>query len=655
MAGEGVYRAGTAPGGSPSFRGASPEAFGAGLGRALEQIGDEFERREKVQREQKRQDEAASAGVGLAKVMGDTTVDVGDMRDSAAAGGAGHRDAVAARLDERLNTFLGGITNDRVRTAYTERAQEYRARVIGDEDGWERGQAVEKRVLDVDTLGTQLANQQVKPTVDGLADALGLVKTTIGQLELAGNVKLKVEREQQRKIAVAWGNSMQTVDHAGLIKVLDAGALSPYLEPEDIDRLRTGALVEQRREAAAVKAVQVEGEASARESIRLFNARISAGEQPTDAEFQAVRGLATSYKLPVEDFNLSVQQSNVFINRETRDWTPQQFTKAINDLRAKGDKRTAGESIQLDQLEKIQPSRVAEFNNNPQGRAAAIGNPAPPLDMAAPERGAVAARVTWAQGYARANHMVIPPYLSAQEMQPLRDRASQGPAGRLEVAQTLRATFGAGIGGRIVQQLAPNDRGLMLAVGLPTSTSTTYARGLDALNINKDLSDDATEKEIFREVAPAIPQSMRSPVFEAARAIAAGLVDGANGDKFDEDRYRTALHLALGATSGNGGLAGGIGYWREAPVWLPPGMTQTDFARRVSRASPKALVDASTNRSAPRWWSDGKAGRPLMATELKALQFETVRPGVMRVRGPIGGMLTDGKGRPWELDVSKLP
>jgi len=655
MAGEGVYRAGTAPGGSPMFQGASPEAFGAGVGRGIEEIGSAIEHRQKLEKVQERQNEATTAGVGMAGLMGDVQTEVQQARDTAAAGAGGHSAAIAARLDKRGEDFLGTIKDERVRNSYRERFAEYRARVVGEEDGWERGQAVENRVLNIDQQGTDLANQQAtKPTVDGLADSLKLVSTTIGMQELPGNTKIKVERQQQRKIAVAWGNSMQTADHEGLLKVLDAGVLSPYLEPEDIDRLRNGALVEGRRQVAAQKAVQAQGEAQAREQLQLFNARISSGDQPTDAEFEANRKLAETWKLPVQEFNLGVQQSRVLINRETRDWTPQQFSTTINDLRAKGDKRSPDENIKLSQLEAIQPSRVSEFNRDPQARAANIGNPAPAIDLNAPNRQALASRVAWAQGYAKANGMVNPPYLSPLEMKPFQDRAAQGPAGRLEVAQQLRGMFGAGVGSRIVQQMAPNDRGLLLAVGLPTTTSNTYTRGLEALQRNKGLSDATQEQEIFREVAPAIPQALRGPVFEAARAIAAGSTDQANGDKFDEGTYRTALHLAMGATSSGDGLAGGIGYWRDAPVWLPPGVSQGDLERRLSRASPQQLVDASAYKTAPHYWNNGKMGRALTASEIRGMQMETVRPGVFRVKGPIGGYLVDGKGRPWELDVGKL-
>lgn len=637
------------------FQGASPDAFGAGVGRGIEEIGAAVEQRQKLEKRQERDNEATTAGVGMAGVMGETTTDVQDMRDSAAAGAGGHTEAVTSRLDQRLEMFLGTIKDERVRNAYRERAAEYRARVIGEEDGWARGQAVEHRVLNIDRQGTELANQQAaKPTPDGLADSLATIGTTVGMLDLPGNTKEKVVREQQRKVAVAWGNAMQTTDHVGLLKVLEAGSLSPYLEPEDIDRLRSGAIVEGRRAEAAQKAVQAQGEAQAREQLRLFNARISAGDQPSDAEFEANRKLAETWKLPVEEFNLGVSQSRVLINRETRDWTPQQFASTINDLRAKGDKRTPQENIQLSQLEQIQGSRVAEFNNDPQGHAARIGNPAPAIDLANPNRQQLAGRVAWAQGYAKANGMVNPPYLSDLEMKPFRDRAAQGPAGRLEVAQQLRGMFGAGIASRIVQQMNPNDRGLMLAVGLPATTANNYTRGIDALGRNKALSDAPQEQEIFTEVAPAIPQALRTPVFEAARAIAAGLTDGAHGDKFNEDTYRTALHLAMGATQGNGGLAGGIGYWHDAPVWLAPGVTQGDLERRVARATPRQLVDASAYKTAPHYWTDGKLGRALTASEVRSMQFETVRPGVYRVRGPIGGYLVDAKGRPWELDTGKL-
>lgn len=662
MAGfEGVYRAGTNPGGSPALPGAGAEAFGAGIGQAVAATGDALHRakveEKRLEVQQTRQNQAADAGVQLATIQGETSADVAQMRDNAGPGAAGHRDAVAAHLDHRLETFLGGITDERVRNAYRQQAADYRARVFGEEDGWERRQGVEYRVQNIDTQGTLLANEQAaRPTIDGMTASLGQIASSVAMQELPANVRQRVVREQQRKVVVAWGNATQLTDHEGLIRVLDAGTLNGYLEPDDIDRLRSGALVEGRRQEAAARAVQAQGEAQARETVRLFNARISAGDQPSDAEFDATRQLATQFGLGVEVFNLGVSQSRVLINRETRDWTPSQFEATINALRAKGDKRSTGENVRLEQLEAIRPSRVQQFNSDPQGHAANIGNPAPALDLGHPTTAAVNARVTWAQGYAQANGMVDPPYLSALELKPFQDRVQQGPAGRLEVAQTLRATFGAAIASRIARQVDPNNRALFLATGLPTTTANTYTRGLDALGRNRALSDAAQEQEVFAEVAPAIPQALRTPVFEAARAIAAGLVDNQHGDKWNEDTYRNALHLALGATSGNNGnLVGGIGYWNRGPLWLPPGVGQAELERRVSRANGEAMARAAGGNGAHYYdTARNRVGRDVYSGEIRSMQWETVRPGVYRVRGPVGGYLVDSKGRPWELDVGKL-
>jgi len=661
MAGSGgVYRAGNNPGGSTRFAGASPDAFGAGVGQAISKIGDVIQDKRvqdhALETRQKREDQGALAGVDMAKVMGDTTTDVQEMRVGSAPGAAGHTEAVAARVDERLNTFLGTITDEHVRNQYKVQAAQYRARVIGEEDGWQRGQAVEYRVSNIDTQGTALANiQATHPSADGLADSLGQIKTAIALQEVPPGVKDKLVKEQSRKVVMAWGNALQTSNHEGLLATLDSGALNQYLEPEDIDRLRSGAIVEGRRAAAAQKAVIAETKATLLEDVRMTNARLGAGDYIPDDELEEKQKAYAGAGLEVESFNIGVARSRNLVNRETRDWTPQQFGAEINTLRAKGDNRTQAENVRMQQLEQIQGPRISEFNRDPQGHAARVGNPAPALDLAAPTAQSLSARVSWAQGYAKANGLVNAPYLSDLEMKLLRDRAEQGPAGRLEVAQQLRGMFGASIGGKIAGQMAPNDRAMLLAVGLPTTTANTYTRGLDALKRNGALKDDGQEQEIFREVAPAIPQALRTPVFEAARAIAAGLVDTASGDKFNEDTYRNALHLAMGATSQGGGLAGGIGYWRHAPVWLPPGVSQGELERRVSRASPQSMVDAAGG-IAPHYWDQakGKAGRALTATEIRSMQFETVRPGVFRVKGPIGGVLTDAKGRPWEMDVSKL-
>lgn len=664
MAREPVYRAGNNPGNTPTYGMGSADAAGAAIGRGLQEAGATLERVREKEKARQREAQAADAGVRFAELSGSIDVAAQDARDSAGEGGAGHTAAIAERLDKDLEQFLGTITDERVRNVYRERAAELRARIVPREDGWERGARIDHQVNQVDRTGTLIANGQASsPDPDGLAQGLADIEAQIGLLDLPEDTKSLAIREQQRKVAAAWGNAMVERDHGALLDVIEAGALNPYLEPEDLDRLRSGAMIEGRRLEAAARARRSTEEAEARERIGLFQKRIAAGDMPSEEEFAVHAAIAQTYGLEGQEFDLAVARSNVNVNRETRDWTPTQFDQAINDLKAKGDKASTGELVRLRQLETIRGARVTEFVNDPQGHAARLGNPAPPVDWENPDRASLDRRVTWARGYAQANGLPSPPYLSREEMRPLQDRAEQGTAGRLEVARTLRSQFGAGVGAEIARQLDPDNKDMQLMVGLTSSAANWYERGLPARQRNPKLFDRDAALEVFGEMDEAIPQELRTPVFEAAANIAAAITDGAGNTEFNESTFRTAVSFAMGATgSAASGLNGGVGKWRERAIWLPPGMPQAELTRRISRADgPQIVASAVDERGqpsgrAPRYAGrDGKPGRAITPREMRALELETVSPGVYRLIGPIGGVLVDDRGRPWQFDVRRLP
>lgn len=659
-----VFRAGSNPGGTPAIGGVDPAAFGAGIGRALQNLGGSIERKEEAERQREREIAAADAGLVLAQNSGDIDVYSQQMRETAAAGGAGHTEQVLKRFDQNAGDALERITDERVRQVYEQRYATERARILSREDGWQRGQSVAHRVEQIDQTGTLLANQQASsPSPDGLEAALEQIETQVQAAGISEDLADGVVREQQRKVVAAWGNAMIDIDHQSLIDTIELGLFNPYLEPEDIDRLRSGAQVEGRRLEAAEKARQAEEAAAGRERISLFLKRISAGDTPSDEEFDEVAALATAIGDEGRLFDVQVQRQAVQINRETRTWTPSQFEAAINELQGLGDSRTTAQNIQLAQLERIRGERVSEFVNDPQAAAARRGNPAPPVNWAEPSRDELQRRASWAVGFARENGLVNVPYMSPEELRPLQERLEQGPAGMLEVARTLRTQWGAGIGGKIAQQLEPGDRTLQLMVGLPTTTQNYYGRGAEARKRNPELFDRTTANEIFAEYAEAIPLALRDPVFEAAANISAAIQDSTGNTTFREETFETAISFAMGGTGSRaGGISGGVGEWQGRNIWLPPGVSQSEFEARVARVSPEQLVAAAVDRSgqrtgrAPRYMgSDGKPGRALRVSEWRELQFETVSPGVFRVRGPIGGVLVDNEGAEWLFDVRRLP
>ena len=656
------YRRQVRPGETAAQPERSASAFGAEIGGAMREAGqalheDELRAR-RLELQRQREADAAEAGVYLARRLGDLDTRIGDLRDGAGPGAAGHRETVTAEVDASLDQFLEAIPNEDVRRHYQEQVADSRRRLIGQEDGWFRGRRIEHQVTNLRETWRLLGNQlQTRPDPAAFQEFLGQVETGVEAAGLSADIAAGLAREGQAEIARRYLQGLIEHDPAAAGRVIKSQLLNQYLTGDDLARLTDNAQGEVRVREADARRVAAGQEEIARNEVQTFNARIAAGDQPTDAEFDRISALARQYAWGAELFNNEVRRADLGVNRRTRNWSPPDWDREINALRALPERNT-DQNVLLAQLERLRPQRVREFAADPQGRAARAGNPAPAVDWEEPTGQELAARSNWAEGYARANGLAVPPYLSAAEMAPLRQKVQTGAAGRLEVAGELRSRWGAVRGSRIARQIAPADAHLRLQVSLPPTTANLYGRGIEVIARNPALIDAEANRQIATinlEIQEAVPPAFRTAVFDGARMIAAGMLDTANRGAFDAGTYRMALHRAMGAEGPDGNLVGGIGSWGGGEIWLPPRMGQAEFERRITRATPEQMVAAAGGR-APRWTgADGRPGRELRPSEVRQLQLETVAPGVYRARGPTGGILLDRDGRPWQLDVRRLP
>jgi hypothetical protein len=275
--------------GGPGLSGASPEAFGAAVGRGLEQAGESADRFIHQRREIDRDRQAAAAGVELATISTDLDTAAIDARNNAGPGGEGHSEAIGKAIDDRAGEALAKIKDPHIRDAFAGRYANLRDQIYTREYAWEAGARTEKFVTDFDNAGTQYANAQASnPNVSSLAAAIGDIETAGNALAVPADAKAKAIKEQQRKVVVAWANGMQDKDPRALIQVLDKGNLNPYFEPEDIKVLRSGADVEIRRDEAEARQQLAIQTADARERIGLIGKRIAAGDfSVSDQEFAA--------------------------------------------------------------------------------------------------------------------------------------------------------------------------------------------------------------------------------------------------------------------------------------------------------------------------------------------------------------------------------
>lgn len=650
-----------------NLSGASPEAFGAAVGRGLEQAGDTLDRSIHQLRERDRDTQAADAGVELARAS--TLIDnqATDARDNAQPGGAGHSEGVVKTIDQVTADNLARIKDPHVRQVFEQRYADLRDRVGTREYAWEATKRVGKLVGDVDEQGTQYANAQASsPNVGSMVQSLHDVHATVDVLALSADEKEKITREQQRKIVGAFGNSLQDKDPHALIEMLDKGTLNEYLEPEDIKTLRSGGMVEIRRLEAADRQKRSQAEADARERIQLIGKRISGGDyNVSDGDFQAAAADAKKYGLDGPAFDLADWKDKRDVVRETRDWNPLTWHHEINALSAKGDKLTTAEGVRLKHLQEVGGPAIERFNADPYAAAATAGNPAPDVDWSNPDPSAVQNRVAWARSYASASGLQNVPYLNNDELKALRDRVGQGAAGEVEIAADLRKTFGVGIGTDVAKQLDKGNKNLQLFVGLEPQAAVLVRQGIDALKTNPKLfaageGDADRAREVFAEYASGIPQELQGPIAEAAKNITAAAgarVHRASleGDEF-EATYRNAIQRAAGQIGTGPDRTGGFVNWNGRRAWLPPTMGQAEFQQRLSRAGPENWKHVGA--SAPYYQGPNGKLTPLSDNQLKQLgryTLESVSPGIFQPVGPDGGHVVDEHGRPWSFDVRKLP
>ena len=656
---EPVYRA--QGGASTAMQpGASPEAFGADVGKGLEDLGGAVDRaviqHHEIEVRRNRESQSADRGAALAKITGDVEAHVQDLRANAQPGAAGHTAEVNSVLDQYQEGLLAPITDRHVLNAYREQFAAMRERVATREYGWETGQRIEHDVTNLEQTSQGLATAlAVNPDNDAWGQGLSQVATAWQGANVGADVREHGVREGQRLITLAYAKGLVRTDHAALSAQL--GSLSPYLQSQDIIQLREEAETEQRRDEAAARANAAEGRAHAEQQYNLFHTRIANGDELTDQEFDQYDAAAAASGAPAHQYDARVARVRQGINHETDGWTPPQWEQSINALEAKRD-RTPDENIRLDQLRTIRAQRIAEFNADPQGHAARTGNLAPTVadydHVTPPERDAA---VTWARGYAHANHMAVTPYLPAAQMQHYRERLDSGGDGAVvDVARNLRNNWGVPVGTEISRQLGDHAAEVTLMVGLPEQTLNHYANGRQALERNAALFDQHAASDIFLENQEAIPPQFRQAAFKAARNIVAGMLDAQNQRQFDPDIYRMALHRALGALQGNNGMTGGIAVLNGAHVWLPPQISQADAERRIATATSAQWAHAAvdergrpTGEGAHYVGPWGIAGRPLYTGELGNTRFRTISPGVYTIDGAV-----DRHGRPWRFDIRRL-
>lgn len=582
----------------------SPDQFGAGVGRAVSELGQTMHQAElrdyRIQRAATADAEATDFARRFAEFRVGLDETVRTARNGAAPGGAGHIEAIRASYDKGREALLAGITEDSVRRQAEAQIGAFQASLLEREGTWAEGKRVAKVVTDAQSLSDIGANRVRQMSDQGAyQEEVKAGYAYVDSLNLSDDDKAKLRRELvDQKYALAYLNGLNDKDPALARGMIDAGTFNDVLEPQQLEQLRNGADVEIRRAAAAAEHEASMQKAAVREDIATLKEADQQGLEIDPARLTSARDAALAMGDKSTALELDGMMANNAYAKVFRGQTPVQREARLAELTRK-EKPSAAEQRELKWLRDHAGPLDSEFNSDPVGYAAKYGTGSsvpPAIDAADPQ--SFAARLQWRRQYSQATGRPVPVF-SDNELVPLRERVSSGAPGRLEVLKALD-TMPSAERAVAAAQIAPNDTSFRHeALIQPFARATVYA-GREKLQADRGfLSPDikapggTRAKQLLGIAGSEIDFALRGmqPAEAAAVKQIAGQwlagwlsAKGRDINSLTPGDIRNSALAALGGYTKNGQTSGGIGHWAGGqPFIVPDGFNQPGFQNYVAR------------------------------------------------------------------------
>jgi hypothetical protein len=525
---------------------ADADAYGAGIGRAIEQGGEQMHQRQLRAYQVQRRMEADSEAADVARRSAEARLAIdGVVRASQTGpvpGAKGHAELVKKSLEEKRAELIDGIREDSVRNNAAAAWDDYASRTESNAQAYELGRGVK---LDIENIGRagELGENRVTSTggdKDVYAQELTQAYASIDALEnVTPEEKDALKRDREQGLTTAWLRARMGSDPASVKLELAAGAYDSLLSPEQISQLDRGADLEIKAAAVAAEAEASEARTAARNDVETFEAQLEAGNMPTAKDAAAVIARARAAGVPEADLiRLNTKYEDAVVLRAYDVANDPQGARSATTVEAINSKIRAGTATGPEVRLR---DKLAGFADSRAKDAASA----------------------------------------------LKDMAASGPAGQLQAlgqisqlpSRQQRFTAAQQLGGNLgyiallpsaaSQQLAINGRSVLLArkkdFGEAIDVHDRFASQLGAL-------------------APSLGGSfddMQSLTWQ----IYAGMMS-ANGETgWNKQRFDLATKVAFGATKRpDGTLQGGLATVRGRPTILPDNLTASEFDARVSKA-----------------------------------------------------------------------
>lgn len=663
MAQERGYQAQVAPARPVALPNAPASAFGAEIGAAVAQAGQQIHRQElrefEIDRQNRADSEAANFNRRFTDVRAAYDVASIDARNSAAAGGAGHAARMAEWWEKQSAGLLDGISDSRVRRQAEAQLQDFGARTGSAEYAWAEGARVKKLVSDTGEA-TAIAANRARRNHDQTAFEQELVLGRQAIEAMPGVADdLKDGLIQQHDSALAGGFLTGLIDTnaKAVAPLLDSGRFDDLLDPGVQEQLRSRADVEIRRAAAAARAEAAAQKVIQRDQLATVRAMLDTGAgTPDDWE-----KLASGYSAIGEEAQAVTARAKGGEMRTTIQYRGSSLTEMDERVAALQRKRNGGglstaEAAELGGLTDLRQQTASRLNE-PGGALSqylfATGKTLPPLNP--DDAGAMRSRAQLAAAAAaRYGRGVVEP-ITETELPMFRDMFASGPAGKVRALEAIRRFGDARSVAGAARQIAGSDDGdFRLAAMLPPSVARDVLLGPDKLKTQPGVLN---AKEAARVLSNGYGPALRhvgggydADVLKAATQFySSRMIDGGE-TAWDPRRFEEAIETVLGRTrSADGTIRGGIALTGQGKIIVPPDRTPDALLQSFARAGEPDYRAAAGGR-APRWGD----GSTMTLGQLRSLLPTYRGNGRYGFRARDGRLIPNDKGGVYEVDIYQL-
>ncbi|MFN3287816.1 MAG: hypothetical protein ACK40H_05155 [Sphingomonadaceae bacterium] len=225
---------------------ANAGAFGAQVGDALMTTGQRLQSLAEARQRQQQQRDENAALTDAARRAAELEAQIErvrmEARETAAADGAGHADAVLGRFD-RLAADLGAeIQTDNARQWWERQIIRARGQLDSQEFGFEAGLRAQKVVDDFssarDLSANNLFTNPSREALDAKIESFGAI---VDQLQIPAGARSKLKSETREAFGMFYALGRAERDPYGLRQEIDQGELNDIVRPQDLARIRNAA------------------------------------------------------------------------------------------------------------------------------------------------------------------------------------------------------------------------------------------------------------------------------------------------------------------------------------------------------------------------------------------------------------------------------